>query len=228
MAQVHSNEINGVPVPYGATVEELRLKLKECGPIARAAFEALSHTPGKGDVQSLNDLSCSLDWRYRRCAVEAISDHLLTLVSAGILTHALKDQNVYVVFTACRAVGHHRISTPHTQIINLLAHAEPSVREVAVEALVAVWQPQDLDTVKRLYLFDCSPEVSKCSAYALNQNATSATWRPLYNLWQGSSVARNRLWAVQLMHRYGGQEKGQLLGCFQSDEDGHVRKAAAS
>ena len=228
MAQVHPNEINGVPVPYGATVEELRLKLKESGPIAWAAFEALSHTLGKGAVQSLNDLPCSLDWRYRRCAVEAISDHVLILVSAGILTHALEDQNVYAVITACRAVGHHRISTAHTQIVNLLAHAESSVREVAVEALAAVWQPQDFDTVIRLYLFDCSPEVSKCSAYALNQNATSATWRPLYNLWQGSSVACYRLCAVQLVHRYGGQEKGQLLGCFQSDEDGHVRKAAAS
>jgi len=228
MAQIRPMELNGVPIPYGATIEELRERLREASPQAWAAFEALGHTPGIASLRLLNEALCSADWRYRRCAIEAIGKHFLTAESRGMILHALVDQNDYVVITACRAVTLHRISQAHNLLSSLLAHAEPSVREAAVTALASVWQPQDYDRVKRLHLFDCSPEVSRDAAYALMQNVTTATWRDLFNLWQGSSLGRYRLWAVQLAHQYGGEETGRLLAGFQNDKDGHVRKAATS
>lgn len=228
MAQIRPMEWNGVPVPYGATIEELRERLKKAGPKAWAAFVALGHTPGAESLRLLIEASCSVDWRCRRCAVEAISGHVPTLESADVILNALQDQNVYVVMTACRAAALHRISSAHPLLNKLIAHTEPSVREAAVTALAAIWQPQDYEVVKQLHIFDCSPEVSQDSAYALMQNVTKATWRDLFNLWQGSSMGRYRLWAVQLAKQFGGQETDRLLAGFQNDKDGHVSKAAIS
>ncbi len=228
MARIRPMEWNGVPIPYGATVEKLRERLKEAGPPAWAAFAALGHTPGVNSLRLQVEASCSVDWRCRRCAVEAISDHILTTESADMILHALQDQNNYVVITACRAVTLHRISQAHTLLSKLLAHAEPSVREAAVTALASVWQLQDCDRVKRLHLIDDSPEVSRDAAYALMRNVTKAAWRDLFNLCQSSPLERYHLWAVQLAQQYGGQETDRLLAGFQNDKDGHVRKAAIS
>lgn len=224
----HPPTVNGVPVPYGATLKELSQGLGEPGPTAWAAFAALGVTPGNDALRLLSDYTCSADWRYRRLAVESISNHELALEAADVLIQALTDVNLYVVITGCRAVAQHRLFQAHASLATLLSHPEPTVREAAVSALATLWQRGDYEAVKRLYLFDTSPSVCKEAAWALFSNASEATWRDLYALWRVSSAGRYRLWAIRLARQFGNAEDIQLLTCFQNDPDGHVRKAAAS
>ena len=222
-----SPNINGVPVPYGATVEELRRRLSEPGPTAWAAFAALSDTPGTDALRLLIDYTRSADWRYRRLAVEAISCHALALEAADVLVSALKDSNTYVVTAGCRAVACHCSPQAHTWLVSLLSHTEPLVRAAAIEALARLWDTQDFEIVKRLSTFDASSEVRKEAARTLMLSADASNWRELYALWRASRVGHYRLWAVKLAYQFGGEESGQLLEGFQDDQDGHVRKFIA-
>lgn len=220
--------INGVPVPSGATVKELAQCLSEPGPIAWAAFAALSATPEIASLRLLASYARSADWRYRRIAVEAISDHVLAPEAADILVSALDDPNLYVVITGCRAVSCHLLSQAHTRLVRLLSHSEPPVRQAAVAAIAPLWRAEDYEEVKRLHNSDASLDVRKESAQTLMQNADLSTWQDLYALWSVSPFDHYRLWAVKLVHQFGSGKALHLLKGFRSDPNGHVRKAAAS
>lgn len=228
MASNSPSIVNGVSVPHGAAVEELRRCLHEPGPAAWAAFAALGDTPGTDALRLLRDYANSDDWRYRRLAVETISSHALALEAADVLVNALTDTNPYVVTARCMAVAHHQLSQAHARLVSLLSHAEAPVREAAVTALADLWDMQDFEMVKRLHTSDASSDVRKKAAWTLMLSAAASTWRDLYALWRASPVGRYRLWAVKLARQYGGEEANQLLEVFQNDPDGHVRKAAVS
>ena len=95
----------GVPVPYGASVEDLRRRLDLPGPMAWAACLALGHKPEPEALALLVELCRSKEWSLRNLAVQGLGTHPQGAQAADVVVAALADPMAQIVRTACDAAA---------------------------------------------------------------------------------------------------------------------------
>ena len=218
--------VNGEPVPFSASVPELVSRLRPPGAGAWAAFAALGSNPTDDALGVLLQFCGDPDWRYRRVAIEALALHALGRSAALMVCQALGDRSPYVVRTACEAAASLGLAEAHAPVRRLLLSESGETREAAAAAIARLWLPEDFEPVMRLFREDPLKGVRRQAAWALATNASSATWRELVSTWRNDSLPRHRIWACELVERFGDEEARAGLGGLLTDANGHVRKAA--
>jgi HEAT repeat protein len=218
--------LNGVPVPYAASVAELRTRLRPPSPEAWAAVVALANSDSPEAVDVLVGLTYDPDWRYRRVAVEALGSHPLDRRATRAVLCALRDSSPYVVRTACEAAADMQLAEAHAPVARLLESKSGLTRQTAVAALARVWSAEDLPALVRLYRCDPAKKVRREAAWTLWKNVSAETWRPLFDLWLNDPLHRHRVWACLLAGAFGDPAAKAQLVPLCRDPDGHVRKAA--
>ena len=150
--------VNGVPVPYFASFEDLRTDLASAGPQAWAAFVALGHVPTRNALELLIELANSDDWRYRRAAIEALTFHPFGREAADVVQAGLHDASAFVVQTACQVSGRLQLEQCHAELVELLGAKAAATRIAALEEL---WQPADPERVLSMATHDASEDVRR-------------------------------------------------------------------
>ena len=221
--------IDGVPVPYSATFEELESSLALPGPKTWAAFIALGHVPTMDALELLVGYSRSDDWRYRRSAIEALAIHPLGRIAGGVVQAALHDTSAFVVRTACEVCAHLQLVPCHAELFELLRARAAATRMAALAALETPWQPEDMERVLNIAGHDVCEDVRRRASWTLRTNATADNWSSLYETWKVHALPRHRVWACELAMQYGSAEDARLMAdlcALAGDPDGHVRKRA--
>jgi HEAT repeat protein len=219
--------INGVSVPYGAPVAELRRAVAAPGPSASAAFAALSADAGSESLAALVEAAASPDWRMRRAAVEAVAGHVLGRTAARLVLDALGDDSPYVVRTACDAAAALRLDDAHDVVLGLTRSPDAATRECATRGLDALWRASDFDATFEAMLRDSVLDVRRRAGFVLRAHADATTWNRLVAVWRADELPRARRWACDLTAAFGGADDVAALEPLTRDRDGHVRKAAA-
>ncbi|MDD5629414.1 MAG: HEAT repeat domain-containing protein [Elusimicrobia bacterium] len=216
----------GVPVPYEATLEELRARLDLPGPPAWAACLALGCKPGPEALDLLARLAKHTEWSLRNLAVQGLGTHPLGAQAAELIVAALADPVQLIVRTACDAAGRLRLAAARPRLTALLASPEPQVRFHAVRALGEVWTPEDHAAVWTLSRKDKAEFVRKEAERTLRRTAAEQTWRRLCDRWKLDAAPRLRVAACELLGEFA--QSGDLpeLRRLVRDRNAHVRKAA--
>jgi HEAT repeat protein len=226
--QTNPTTWNGVPIPYGASISELKAAI--AGPVPKrwAAIVAVAHTPGPAAIELLRELAMSPDSHIRRAAAEAIGQHSEGRQLRSTLLNLTFDPDEYVVRCACEVVANLGIEAAHDRLVTLLRSGASATRCSAVRALRRIWQESDFAEVFRISVHDLSVEVAKEAAWTLRERATALNWPALFYEWRTHRIPRHRVWACELAAAFGGldvlSQVRQLLG----DADGHVRLMAAN
>jgi len=218
--------INGIPVPYTATYDELCENLKTPGPLAWASCIALSHQGTSVSLSKLIELSQSPDWRFRRSAIEAMAYHPQAGIAVETIGKALSDPSQYVIRVACETVAKLKLDALHEDVSKLLKSANADIRQEAVRTLSEIWRMGDFDRVYNLFVLDKIQKVRNAASWTLRAHATEDNWLKLFRVWQQDSFIRHRKWACELATIFGANRVKEELENLASDKDGHVRKAA--
>jgi HEAT repeat protein len=218
--------VNGVPVPFMATYDELCENLKTSGPLAWASFIALSLLGTDLSILKLIELSQSSDWRFRRSAIEAMAYLPQVEKAIGSIHRALEDSSNYVIRAALQLIARKRIQSLHDDVVDLLKSSAPNIRVEAIATLSEIWRIEDFEIVYSIFLSEKNEKIRIASAWILRAHVSENNWYRLFDIWWQDPYNHSRTWACELASTFGikGVEK-QLL-TLTSDEDGHVRKAA--
>jgi HEAT repeat protein len=217
---------NGVPIPYDASVAELRAAIREPGPKAWAAIRALAEKPEAEALAALVELTGSSDPHLRRSAVEAIGSHPSGRTAAEVVCQALHDRDAFVVRAATGAAANLRLQAAHQRVLSLVKASEESTRVVALRALEQLWQSSDFEAVFDRYLCDPSERVRKQAAWTVHKNVAAEHWEQVFSAWSKDPVPRHRVWACQVAGSFGSRTVVPALEALRADPDGHVRWAA--
>ncbi len=218
---------NGISIPYGAPLSELRALLEGPVPERWAAFYAVAATPGREALDLLLQYGNSPDHHVRRAALEAIGHHSEGRLAADIVLAALQDDSAFVVRTACAAAAELGLLKAHERLRALLTDdPEEQTRWAAVDALAVLWETSDHDALVTSFTTDKSDEVRKRAAWALRERVTRETWLQLFTLWRDAALPRYRTWACELAGTFGGAAQVEDLERLSQDDNGHVRSAA--
>ena len=217
---------NGIPVPYGATVDELAQLIHGPGPARWAAFVAVAHTADESALALLQDSARSPHPNVRRIAVEAIGIHPQGARLASAIRTLLTDPSPVVVRSACEAAARQRVVDAHDRMVELLDDRDDSTRAAAVQALRDLWRDADLARVLRAFSSDASVEVRKEAAWTLRSAASPSNWHELFAVWHADSMPRYRQWACELAAAFGNGGVVPDLHRLTGDPDGHVRNHA--
>jgi HEAT repeat protein len=217
---------NGVPIPYGASVADLRAMIDEPGPKAWAAIRALGEKPEADALSALVQLTRSSDPHLRRSAVEAIGIHPSGQTASKVVCELLHDRDNFIVRAAVKAAANLRLDSARERVLSLVKASEESTRIAALRALESLWQSSDFETVFDLYRHDRSDEVRKQAAWSLQKNVGADHWERLFSAWSKDSVPRHRVWACEFAGRFGSRAVLPALEALRADHDGHVRAAA--
>jgi HEAT repeat protein len=196
-------------------------------PITHETVRALG---SRSDAEALKALAATAavdDQFLRRTAVEVIGRHPQGHELRACILSALGDPSEYVVRTACEVVEHWRLLEAHDLVLLLLASASSATRQGAIRTLGSIWVDTDFPLVFSIYTKDSDIDVRRGAAWVLRRQATSATWRTLFDAFCVDELARHRQWACELAERFSGPEILPLLSSLLRDRDGHVRNAAA-
>ena len=207
----------GVPVPYTASVEDLRRRLELPGPMAWAACLALGHKPEPEALALLAELAKSPEWSLRNLAVQALGTHPLGTQAAEIVIDALADPAAQIVRTACDAAARLKLAAARERLIALLGSPEPQVRFHAVRALGELWSPEDHGAVWTVSRKDKAEFVRKEAEKTLRRTAAARKLDALPHL---------RVWACELLSEFGASGDMPELRRLVRDRNAHVRKAA--
>ena len=223
---IHPSTVNGTPIHYGTSYDELCEYLKTPGPLAWASFRALSHLGTSVSLKKLIELSQSSDWRFRRSAVDAIAYHPQAEEAIETISIALSDSSEQVVRVACEVVAKLKFIALHDNVLHLLPSNDPSTRKYAVKTLSEIWQTDDFDKVYSIFTTDKIQEVRNAAAWTLRDHATNTNWLKLFEAWWQDSLVRHRKWSCELASTFGVSQVKKELENLAFDKDGHVRKAA--
>mgnify|MGYP001593721791 CR=1 FL=1 len=193
----------GVPVPYGASVEELRERLGLPGAPAWAACLALGHKPEPEALALLAELAKNPEWSLRNLAVQALGTHPQGAQAAQLVIDALTDPVPQIVRTACDAAARLGLTAARERLVALLGSAEPQMRFHAVRALGELWSPEDHGAVWTLSRKDKAEFVRKEAERTLRRTASAQTWRRLFDRWKLDPPPRLRVWACELLSEFG-------------------------
>ena len=167
------------------------------------------------------------DWRVRRIALESIARHAFSDRAADTICLLLSDPNAFVVRTACAAVESLHLYPAHDEVIRLCTDFDRETQIAALRTLAAVWTHGDEQFVIYIFVSTNDEEIKKAAAWTLHATANESTWQGLFDLWATDAIPRHRVWSCELVERFAESEKASLLEKFSTDDDGHVRKAAA-
>jgi HEAT repeat protein len=219
-------EAFGVPVPYTASVEDLRERLDLPGPLAWAACLALGHKPEPEALALLVELTGHKDWSFRNLAVQGLGTHPLGAQAAEMVIAALADPVAQIVRTACDAAARLKLPAARKRILALLGSPEPQVRFHAVRALGELWSPEDFAAVWTLSRKDKTEFVRREAERTLRRTASAGSWSKLFDRWKLDPQPRLRVWACELLASLGGSRDLPELRRLVRDRNAHVRKAA--
>jgi HEAT repeat protein len=223
---IHPSTVNGTPIHYDTSYDELCEYLKTPGPLAWASFRALSYLGTSVSLKKLIELSQSSDWRFRRSAVDAIAYHPQAEEAIKTVGEALSDSSEYVIRVACEVVAKLKFVALHDKVLHLLTSADPNIRECAAKALNEIWQMDDFDKVYSIYATEKIQKVRNAAAWTLRDHATNDNWLKLFEAWWQDSLVRHRKWSCELASTFGVNQVKKELEKLALDKDGHVRKAA--
>lgn len=181
-----------------------------------------------GTDESLEALVASAanpDQWHRRLAIEAIGDHKLGRQASAVVRRSLSDQSPYVVRTACQAVANLKLKDARQDILPLLKADDPSTGTVVVEALGAISDDSDFDTLLKIIDYDDHPDVQASAEGALKQLVGAHNWRILFDRWRGHAEQDSRRWVCELAGQYGDVRDIRKLEGLTHDQSLHVRVA---
>ncbi len=213
-------------VPSSKSLSDLVSWLRPTGPKTWAAIVAIGKCNSSEALAVLLELSRDSDWRYRRCAIEAIAFHPQGVSAAPTVVAALNDSSPHVVRTASDTVAKLHLSEAHDLLLHLLNSREPPTREAAISALSHIWQLSDFDRVLERFESDPDKNVRRVAGWALANNQHLQTWRRLFDAWRSHPMACYRTWACFLVRDFGDASARSEIRSHLNDPDGHVRKAA--
>lgn len=220
------SQVNGIPVPYTAGVDELREIIESKSDERWAAFVALGYCEEEEALETLLEYAGSRDWSIRRAAAEALSTHPCIERSLTVLRSLLSDESEYVVRTACEALA--SIQDHHSRglILELIRSKDSSTRAVALRALQVIWGDEAFSLVLDLFDHDPEEEVRREAGWSLRAAANPSNWMQLFERFVGDRMHHHRVWACELAEEFGDKSIVARLRPLCQDEDGHVRKAA--
>ena len=219
--------LNGVSVPYGRPVKELRLAIEQGETEQKwVSFLALAREGSDASLKAVSEFASGRDPHVRRAAVEAIGRHARGSGAAATVGRALKDESELVVRTACSAAAKLRLIVAHDAVLRIATTSSGSTQNTALQAITVLWQAGSFAPVFRVYSTTQSEETRREAAWAMVRNAGKDTWRTLFDAWRSDCLARHRVWASELAEHFSVIEVEADLRKLAEDEDGHVRKAA--
>jgi len=206
-------------------LEDLKKKTEQPGPQAWEAFKQFSTLGTEESLSMLFEKVSNHDWTIRQAALNAIAEHKLGYKAEPILRKLMKDGSEYVVRAALAAAGKLRLTSLNEDVAAHLKDRNCSNREAAVRAIGQMWTSVNFDLVYALFLKDGDEAVQKEAAWSLYLNVDKDNWRTLYKSWISAVMPRYRLWAIELVLRFGNESDMSTLSSLTSDPNGHVRKA---
>jgi HEAT repeat protein len=196
-------------------------------PVTHEAIRALGSRNDAEALVTLAAVAAVDDQFLRRTAVEMIGRHPHGRELGAIILNALRDPSEYVVRTTCDVVEEWSLREAHDYLLPLLASDSGATRRSALRALGSIWAEMDFSPVFKIFTGDSEIDVRREAGWVLRQQATSATWRTIFEAFCTDELARHRQWACELAESFSGPELLPVLSPLLSDLDGHVRKAAA-
>jgi HEAT repeat protein len=195
-------------------------------PVTHEAIQALGSRDDAEALVTLAAVAAVDDQFLRRTAVEMIGRHPHGRKLGAIILNALRDPSEYVVRTACDVVEEWSLREAHDFVLPLLANHSGVTRRSALRALGSIWAETDFPAVFKIFTGDSEIDVRREAGWVLRQQATSTTWRAIFDAFCTDELGRHRQWACELAERFSGPELLPALSPLLSDPDGHVRKAA--
>jgi HEAT repeat protein len=191
-----------------------------------AALIALADKPEPAAFDTLRDALRDDAWIMRRTALEAIKRHPRAAEARDDIVRLLFDRHDEVSQLACRVCAELGWQEARGGVVTLLAAPNPDVRDVAVSALNGLWRESDFDLVLGVYRGDEQRSVRIAAAKTLRTRVSGGTWRRLFTLWAHDREVRHRLWACELVVRFGGGAYLPRVAPLLNDRNANVRNAA--
>lgn len=206
----------------------LQLALGEKQPPEKrwAALLALALKPEPEAFETIRAMLRHEDWQMRHFALEALRRHPAVNEARADIIPCLFDVSDEVQQLACRVCAERKWPEAHEPITTLLRADNPDVRDTAVNALAGLWREDDFDTLLGIYREDGRRAVRIAAAKTLRACVSPRQWRTLFTLWAHDREARHRLWACELLERFGGRDYLPRLEPLMHDRNFNVRKAA--
>src|SRR6266849_7629210 len=179
---------NGVPIPYGASVGELRATIADGGPKAWAAIRALAEKPDAEALAVLVQLTQLSDPHRRRAAIEAIGMHRSGQTASEAICQALHDPEARIVRAAMEAAANLNLPRAHDQLLSLVKASDENTRIAALGSLEKLWQPADFESVFYVYRNDPCERVRKQAAWTLHPNGGEGQWAVVCAAWSTDTV----------------------------------------
>jgi HEAT repeat protein len=218
--------INGVLVPYDASIEDLSMIVATNHQQLLPAIIALAHIPGQESLRLLGKYLKDKDPYLRRAALEGLPYHPQNRNLEKDIILCFNDQSEYVVRTACDTAAILSLSSAHEPIMRLLTSSSPSTREVSARALASLWLPTDMAPLIASFKEEKNERVRRQLAWTMREHVTGDNWRTVFSLFVADRVARHRKWACEIANEFNPSLVRNDLERLASDPDGHVRKAA--
>jgi HEAT repeat protein len=215
----------GVPIPYKASILELKEQLSQPGPKAWAACLALGHNPSQEAFDLLIELT-SREWNYRNLAIQSLGIHPLGAGAAEVILKGLSDSVALVVRTSCDAAANLKLAAVRNKLIKLLDADDAQVRFHALRALKHVWTGEEYGRVWHISKKDKAVFVRQEAAIVLKETASEKTWHALFDRWKHDPLPLHRVWACQLLSAFGKPDDMPELQRLVRDGNVHVRRAA--
>jgi HEAT repeat protein len=218
---------NGIRIPYELTLVELRKMVEEQKSHDRwCAFTAIASKPEDEALAFLIDATFSRDSRMRALAAEAIQYHKQSRKAIGRLLQLLDDSEPPVQWRACETLAAMHALESHDAIVRLLSAKQNRTRQVALEALDRIWLETDYPAVLHIMQHDKVLALRKDAGWILHNHLSADHWKELLDYWISHSLPRYRVWACEIIAKYGSVEYISLLEALLKDENGHVRRGA--
>lgn len=191
-----------------------------------AALLALSAKPEPEAFDALLRVLRDEGWEMRRFALDAVLRHPRVAEARHDVIRLLFDQDDEVRQKACRVCAELRWPDAHEGITTLLRSENPDVRDTAANALNLLWREDDYSRLLQLYREDKHRAVRIAAAKTLRERVNHHQWRSLFTFWAHDREVRHRVWACELLGRFGGRAYLPRLEPLLEDRNPNVRVAA--
>lgn len=219
-------KLNGVMVPYDEPVALLLEKAQRpSSPERWAAFKALACNNSIESIDGLIKLYKSEDNVQRRSVVDAIRENKNGSKAANIILKSLDDTDMSIVRAGIEAVGKIKLTEANKKIIELLK-GNDAIQRASLSALKKIWQPSNFDSVFFIFKKSKNDSNRKEACWTLRATTDVNNWGELFEVWQYDQTPRHRLWACELISKFGRSADVEKLTKLLEDKDGHVRLSA--
>jgi HEAT repeat protein len=138
----------------------------------------------------------------------------------------LEDTSGYVIRTATEIASRWGLTAAAARLRTLARDADSLTRRASLEALRTLGSDEDLGMLLTLFGSDPNRDVRNAAAWAMAALASQRNWRDALAALAVDPIPRHRLFACDLIERFGNDSDRETLQSLLDDPDGHVRKAA--